>query len=351
MAGSLYKALTGSLTLVRVALMGTRAPLFVSWNLTFRCNLRCAYCGVEDAIGPELDTDGVIRGLESLWKQGARWVTFSGGEPLTRSDIGEIVKAARSLGYSVFISTNGALIPRKEDVIRQVDHVTLSLDGPREVHDAARGQGAFDQVMRAVEICRGIGVSTSFQCTLCKCNVDAVDDALELAETLGVPIMFQPATLRLDSSSRPNPIAPDPDALRRAMELIARAAREGAPVLNSPEGLRHLSRWPNKADIWCGAGRLFCVVEPDGYVLACHQFQFAEAAQSGAVATGRDAGRRALPGKTPGEQFASMSPLPGCAECWCGPIVELAMLARFRPGAWRLAVRRQLGLLRGRRRG
>ncbi|HOK90285.1 MAG TPA: radical SAM protein [Candidatus Hydrogenedentes bacterium] len=342
MAGSFYRAVTGALTLARVALTGARAPLFISWNLTFRCNLRCAYCGVEDAVGPELNTEGVIRGLESLWKLGARWVTFSGGEPLTRKDIGEIVGAARGMGYSVFISTNGALIPKKEDVILLVDHVTMSLDGPREVHDAARGKGAFDQVTRAVEICRDIGVSTSFQCTLCKCNVDAVDDTLDLAESLGVPIMFQPATLRLDSSTRPNPIAPDPESLRCALEKVARAARQGAPVLNSPEGIRHLAHWPRATDIWCGAGRLFCVVEPDGRVLACHQFQFAPEAPSKA--------RRAEAGESQGEQFLRMDPLPGCAACWCGPIVELAMLARFRPGAWRLAVRRQLGLLRGRRR-
>lgn len=330
------------MTLARVALTGARAPLFVSWNLTFRCNLRCAYCGVEDAVGPELDTDGVIRGLDSLWRLGARWVTFSGGEPLTRKDIGEIVGAARNLGYCVFISTNGALIPRKEEIIRQVDHITMSLDGPREVHDAARGKGAYDQVMAAVEICRKLGVSTSFQCTLCKCNIEAVEEALDLADSLQVPIMFQPATLRLDSSRRPNPIAPDPDALRGALEKVARAARQGAPVLNSPDGLRHLAHWPHRTDIWCGAGRLFCVVEPDGRVLACHQFEFAAA---GPLKT-----RRAEPGELQGEQFLRMAPLPGCAECWCGPIVELAMLARFRPGAWRLAVRRQLGLLRGRRR-
>ncbi len=298
-------------------------PLFAAWNVTFRCNLRCRYCGACDTREEELDTAGVLRGLDELWVLGARWITFGGGEPLLRSDMGEIMTHARELGFEPFISTNGWLVPRHMDVVRLASHVNLSLDGPREVHDEVRGAGAFDHTLDAVRACRNADVPVSFQCTLSSVNLQSVDEVVALAGSMGVPVMFQPATAWLDSSAQPNPIAPERGAYRNAIHRLIELKRGGKPVSNSVAGLRHLACWPENARIWCGAGRITVEIEPDGRLLACHQLEFSRAAAE------HPGGAHA----SITEQFARTRALPGCGQCWCGPLVELAMLFSMKPGA------------------
>jgi len=314
----------------RIFLLGRRVPLFVGWNVTFRCNLRCRYCGACDARREELDTAGVLRGLDELWTLGTRWITFGGGEPLLRPDMGEIMSHARKLGFEPFLSTNGWLIPRRMDVARLASHVNLSLDGPRAVHDAVRGAGAFDHTLEAANACRDAGVPVSFLCTLSSLNLRAVDEVVALAGSMDVPVMFQPATAWLDSSAQPNPIAPERNDYRNAVNRLIELKRLGRPVANSVAGLRHLARWPENAPVWCSAGRIMAEVEPDGRLLACHQCEFAHSA------AGHGGGEEA----SLTEQFARTCALPGCGQCWCGPLVELAMLFSLQPGAVFGAMRR-----------
>ncbi len=324
------RAAHAAAALGRIHLLGKRVPLFVSWNVTFRCNLRCRYCGACDMHQEDLDTAGMLRGLDELWALGARWITFGGGEPLLRADMGEIMTHARKLGFEPFLSTNGWLVPHRMDVVRLAGHVNLSLDGPRAVHDEARGSGAFDHTLEAARVCRDTGVPVSFLCTLSGVNLQSVAEVVALAESMDVPVMFQPATVWLDSSAQPNPIAPEREAYRNTITRLIELKRAGRPVANSAAGLRHLAHWPENTPVWCGAGKIMAVVEPDGRLLACHQCEFART-----VAEGRGG-----PDASITEQFARTPALPGCAQCWCGPVVELAMLFSMRPGAVFGALRR-----------
>jgi len=326
------RAVHAATALGRIFILRQRVPLFVGWNVTFRCNLRCRYCGACDARREELDTAGMLRGLDELWALGARWITFGGGEPLLRSDMGDIVAHARKLGFEPFLSTNGWLVPRCMDTVRLASHVNLSLDGPREIHDEVRGAGAFDHTLDAVRACRGAGVPVSFQCTLSSFNLHSVDEVVALAESLDVPVMFQPATAWLDSSAEPNPIAAERGAYHEAINRLMELKRAGRPIANSTAGLGHLAHWPENRSIWCGAGRIMVEIEPDGRMLACHQYEFARASTE-------DAGG-APPSIT--EQFTRMTALPGCPQCWCGPIVELATIMSLQPGAVMGALRRFL---------
>lgn len=325
---SIRRSLTAAAALGRVFLLRRRVPLFVSWNVTFRCNLHCKYCGACDAPKTEMDSAGVCRGLDDLWALGARWITFGGGEPLLREDIGTLVDHAKTLGFEVFLSTNGWFVKRRAGVVRRVDHVNLSLDGGRGAHDEVRGPGAFDKTVEGAAYCLSQGVPVSLQCTLSALNLDSVDEVLAVAKSLGVWVMFHPATAWLDSSRKPNPIAPAPEAYRQALDRVAEAKRAGAPVANSLEGLKHLRHWPDTTPIWCGAGRIMAVVEPDGRLFACHQCEFDGAPPEGAE----------VPSLR--EQFTALTPLKGCGQCWCGPVVDLAMIFSMKPRALSAAVRR-----------
>jgi MoaA/NifB/PqqE/SkfB family radical SAM enzyme len=313
----------------RARLLRRRVPFLVSWNLTFHCNLRCTYCYSPYLKYPEMKTPELLAGIDEMYALGMRYVTFSGGEPLLRNDIGEIVRHCKQRGITTFISTNGALLPRRIDQIAGVDRLTISLDGPAAVHDAVRGEGAFDAAIAAVRLARGRGIPVALTCVLSRHNLEATDAVLAIAAEHGSMVMFQPATLWLDSSDKPNPIAPEPEAYRAVVRHLIDRKRAGAPITNSLAGLRLLLHWPEPVRIRSTAGMITCTVEPDGKVLSSHLTQ---AGSLGSV-------RRN--GKTLAEEFASARPLEYTDQPWCGPILELDLIFAGHPGAILNAIRMQ----------
>ena len=310
-----------ALALLKIRVFHKRIPLFVSWNITFRCNLHCLYCGSCDAPQAELDTQEVLDGLEILWGLGTRWITFGGGEPLLRKDLGDIVRRSKEIGFRTYLSTNGWRVADKTEELKHVDHVNLSLDGTREAHDRVRGAGAYDKAMEALKTCKAIGVPVSLQFVLNRYNLDAVDHAVATASEYNVPIMFQPATKWLSTSLKENPIAPDTQSYRKAVARIADLKRQGAPVRNSHAGLRHLACWPEPRSLFCVAGRAMAILEPDGSMLACHQCQVGQFLE-GADKTGDMA-----------EKFRELRLPKQCAQCWCAPVVELCLFFSLHPEA------------------
>lgn len=316
------------MALVKLHLLRRRVPLFASWNITFRCNLRCLYCASCDAPRDELDTSGVFSGLDALWRMGTRWITFGGGEPLLRQDIGEILKYSKQKGFQTYLSSNGWLLQNRLAEIRPyVDHLNLSLDGTREVHDKVRGEGAYDKALEALDLCKSSGIHVSLQCVLNRYNLDAVDDAVATAKEYGVPIMFQPATKWLSTSTRENPIAPDTTEYRKAIAHIVQLKRQGAPVRNSFTGLRHLASWPDPQPIFCIAGRSMVILEADGSMIACHQCQVTD------FLCGK-AGRGSME-----DNFKNLRLPTHCVQCWCAPVVELCLFFSLRPEAMLNALR------------
>jgi MoaA/NifB/PqqE/SkfB family radical SAM enzyme len=299
-----------------------RTPLFISWNLTFRCNLRCAYCGAADAPRRESSTEEIKAGLDQLYRLGGRWVTFGGGEPLLRRDLGELIDYAKQRRFQVFLSSNGSFIPERIDELRPVDNINLSLDGPQQIHDTIRGAGAFDATLRAAESLQKAALPFSFQCVLANHNLNCVEETLLLAKEQGAWMMFQPATQWLDSSTKPNPFAPPVDAYRETIKHLMQLKKAGLPVANSKAGLRHLMQWPDDRAIRCLAGRLMVSVEPDGTMISCHQCEVARFLKA------TDAPNNSLT-----EQFLQTKPPRGCVQCWCGPIVELALVCSLHPEA------------------
>ena len=134
-------------------------PTTLSFDITYRCNLRCTMCHVwelaEGADRPELTTDEILRFIGEFQKQlGIREVRFLGGEPLIRQDLPEIIER---LSPSLFteIVTNGTLITRglaERLVDSGLSHIRFSIDGPAEIHDGLRGKGAFDKAIRAIDV-------------------------------------------------------------------------------------------------------------------------------------------------------------------------------------------------------
>ncbi len=145
----------------------------VVWNVTRRCNLRCVHCyshSEDRDYAGELGTDEGKRLLDDLAGMGCPVVLFSGGEPLIRSDILELIRHAAAQGMRAVLSTNGTLITAllaAELHSIGLSYVGISLDGVGERHDAFRGvAGSFSRAMKAIDNCREAGLKVGLRFTI-----------------------------------------------------------------------------------------------------------------------------------------------------------------------------------------
>jgi radical SAM protein with 4Fe4S-binding SPASM domain len=165
----------------------THTPVIV-WNCTQRCNLKCADCYVSatERAGPkELTTRQAKAMIDDLAGMGAPMLVFSGGEPLLRADVVELVAHARGAGLQAVLSTNGTLIGldlARRLAVAGLSQAAISLDGTGGVNDALRGvQGAFEAAMRGIRNCQAVGLKVGLRLTMDRRNVGQIAGIFDLA--------------------------------------------------------------------------------------------------------------------------------------------------------------------------
>lgn len=169
----------------------TGAPLFIVWNFTNRCNLRCRHCYQNAGINSskELTTYEGLKLVEELAEADVSSIAFSGGEPLCRKDFFKIAKRARELGMYVAVATNGTLIDR--EVARKLSEIIhyaeISLDGINPAtHDRFRGvAGSWEKAVSAIKYLVEEGVSVGVATTATKHNLNEIPKIVKFAEELG----------------------------------------------------------------------------------------------------------------------------------------------------------------------
>ena len=169
-------------------LASERRPIVV-WNISRACNLACVHCYNDSGASKaddELSTKEAKVVLDDLAQFGVPSVLFSGGEPLMRPDLFELIGYAGERGVRTVISTNGTLITadlaRK---IRQhgVSYVGISLDGVGEINDKFRGvSGAFDRAVAGIKNCQDAGVRIGLRLTLTQRNVQDLGPLFDFFE-------------------------------------------------------------------------------------------------------------------------------------------------------------------------
>ena len=168
------------------------------WESTIRCNLTCAHCRrveSDDTAHRDLSTEQAKNLIEQLAELGRGQpmmpvLVFSGGEPLCREDLFELIEHAKALGITPALATNGTLID--ETVAGQIRdsgiaRVSVSLDGATsEVHDKLRQlTGSFEKAIEGIEYLRDAKVPFQINMTLTRHNAGQLEDIYELAKTLG----------------------------------------------------------------------------------------------------------------------------------------------------------------------
>ncbi len=238
---------------LRCRLLRQQRPLLVGVKLTHRCNLHCPACPFWRRPAPDLRYEQALEALDRLYAAGARLVIFEGGEPFLWRDgehrLEDLVRAARRRYYAVGITTNGTL-----PIETSADMVWVSLDGPREVHDAYRGP-SYERIMANVAASGHPRVMANV--TINRLNRPHIATLVrELQGRVhGITIQFSyPYADSEDCTISP--------AERRLVldELIA-LKRAGYPLLDSYGVLRRL-----KDNTWRCHDWLLANVEPDGSI-------------------------------------------------------------------------------------
>lgn len=254
---------------------GLDAPICLTWELTYGCNLACEHClsssGRRDP--NELSTAECERVIDELRRMQVFYVNIGGGEPTIRPDFWHLLDYSVNAGVGVKFSTNGVrLTPDRCRTLAATDYVDvqISIDGATaEVNDAVRGPGSFAMAVRAMENLAGAGFEGfKISVVMTRHNVGQLDEFQAIADRFGAQLRIT----RLRPSGRGadvwHELHPTPDQQLRIYDWLV---ANGERVLTG-DSFFHLNALGSTALPGlnlCGAGRVVCLIDPVGDVYAC----------------------------------------------------------------------------------
>ena len=276
------------------------APFLVVWNYTNLCNLHCKHCyqRAERPLPDELSLDEKLRVVEELADNDVVAIAFSGGEPLMAPDFFEVAAHAYENNMYVSLATNGTMLS-KETVERLVEsgvrYIEISLDAARpELHDSFRGRsGAWERTVEGIK--NAVKQKDLFVCiasTITRYNFNEVDDLIRLATELGVRRFLAFNFIPTGRAVEMEDADITPRMREELLEKLYKHLQEGeievmttAPQFaricmtrssdtmsvthfgagKSSEKTRLLAEFIGG----CGAGRLYCAIQPNGTVTPC----------------------------------------------------------------------------------
>ena len=252
---------------------GLDAPICLTWELTYACNLACIHClsssGRRDP--RELNTEEARAVIDELARLQVFYVNIGGGEPTIRPDFFELIDHCVASGVGVKFSTNGSRIDAaaaKRLAGSDYIDIQISLDGvDRETNDAVRGEGSWDMAILAMNNLRDANFgSFKISVVVTRYNVDQLDAFEALASSYGAELRLtrlQPSGRGADTWDQLHPT----NAQQRQLYnwLVQR------PTMLTGDSFFHLSALGESLPglNLCGAGRIVCLIDPVGDVYAC----------------------------------------------------------------------------------
>ena len=168
-----------------------QTPITAVWEITMGCNMRCGHCGssCEGKLPDELTTDEALSLIDQIADLKLHWITLSGGEPLMREDLPQLVRKFVSRGVVVNIITNGWFIDEKiacELKASGVSTVAISIDGTEEIHDNIRMKGSFKRIKEAINHLKHADVNVGAVTTISNQNIDVLSELRRQLIDMGV---------------------------------------------------------------------------------------------------------------------------------------------------------------------
>ena len=253
---------------------GLDAPICLTWELTYACNLECVHClsssGRRDP--RELSTAEAQRVIDELRDLQVFYINIGGGEPMVRRDFFELVEYSVNSGIGVKFSTNGAFIDAENARrLAGMDYldIQISLDGvDATTNDAVRGAGSYAMARRAMDHLAAANFGPfKISVVVTRHNVPQLDQFKALADSYGAQLRvtrLRPSGRGADTWDQLHPT----NAQQR--EIYDWLMAHGDNVLTG-DSFFHLNALgdPLPGLNMCGAGRVVCLIDPIGDVYAC----------------------------------------------------------------------------------
>ncbi len=251
-------------------------PSLVQWMATLRCGLSCAHClAVSHDTGfADMPLEKVLGLIDEVAAMGVAEFLVTGGEPLAREDLAEVIAhlGRRRVNWTLNTAAMPSRSLREAIAANKPGFVAVSLDGPREVHDAFRGKrGAYDEAIEAIRFFKSLdGVRLCAGTTVTTRNYDHLDETFHLAvasgaDQWGIHLLVPEGR----AAERPD-LFLSKSQLKRLIKFVARKRRYFHVAMADEIGyLGYLEPLVRDMPLTCGAGRSQCVVLPDGEVVPC----------------------------------------------------------------------------------
>jgi radical SAM protein with 4Fe4S-binding SPASM domain len=256
-------------------------PLVMSWNVTRECNMKCSHCYInatEKKLTHELTTTEGKNLIDQICKVSKPLLILSGGEPMLRPDIYELIQYGTSKGLKMGLGSNGSLI---DDTVAAklkaagIATVSISLDShiPAQ-HDEFRGvTGSWEKAVNACKVLRKNNILVQVNTTLTQQNYDQIDDIMSLAEKIGVENFHLFFLVPTGRGAKLTDISPQKyeDMITNTFAKVAKHKLNVRPSC-APQFMRIAKGMGLDMRQWvrgCLAGLYYCRIYPNGDVTPC----------------------------------------------------------------------------------
>lgn len=256
------------------------APLAIIAELTHRCPLHCVYCSNPTELGHranELSTEIWTRVFREAGEAGVLQADLTGGEPLARSDLEELVRSARAAGLYVSMITSGLPLDeaRLDRLVEAgVDHMQLSFQGAEEgPANEISGTKAHAHKLRVLEWLRSRRIALTLNFVIHRRNIDHLEDMLKLGEASGAGrIEFANVQYYGWALANRENLLPTRQQLDRSVEFLKRAEERLRGKVKIEFVLPdYFAKYPKAC--MGGWGRKLMLITPSGDALPCHAAQ------------------------------------------------------------------------------
>ena len=251
-------------------------------SITNRCNLRCIMCQIPLQTNGEMATEELKELIKDAANLNPNSIVFSGGEPLLRKDIFELISFANHHRINTCLTSNGTLIDNevaKQLVSSGIGVVNISIEGPEVIHDSLRGRGSFRKSIEALKHLSRHKIETTIATVVCRQNYNFLPSVMELAHQFGVTtVKFQPfSEIFLIKKNEKKEFFVSLDALKEIKQSIEKVIELSKGYKISTNPINYLysiplylcGLWPRSSSNGCSALWHTCPISAEGNVYLC----------------------------------------------------------------------------------
>jgi len=265
---------------VKKKLSFLEAPTFVQLVITHKCNYCCEHCGTSAGkpLKNELNTEEILNLFKEMGNMGVKYISVTGGEPLMRTDLFDILHFAKKQGMKVGFVTHGGLVDKNKKKVRTLKpySMMISIDGLKETHNALRGNNAnFDQSLEAMKFFKEIKVPRrSISTTVNKRNFNELSELKKIVFNSGANHWRINIAIPEGRAKNKNWMYLDDNQILELFKFIKENRKKFK--IEICEGAGYLGNWDTKlkdTPFYCGCGWNTCTIMADGTVMGCPIFE------------------------------------------------------------------------------